>query len=74
MHIIFLKVITLKEKKRVKIDGITSCYRNVSYGIPQGTVLGPVLFTIYQNDLQNLYVAGLIISFGDDKANNLQSR
>lgn len=55
-------------KQYVKIDNSLSTYELVTYGVPQGTVLGPVLFIIYMNDILTQKSAGEIISFADDTA------
>ena len=40
-------------KQRVVIDGYCSEWKDVSSGEPQGSVLGPILFIIFTNDIDN---------------------
>ena len=39
--------------QRVKVDGIRTDYVNINRGVPQGTVFGPVLFSVIINDIND---------------------
>ena len=53
-------------KQCVSLNGVMSDFKLVTYGVPQGSILGPLLFLLYINDIVNCSEHLFFILFADD--------
>ena len=60
--IIFLS----NRKQRVVVDGKTTYYADINSGVPQGTILGPLLFSLMVNDIKLVDSNYKIVKHADD--------
>ena len=65
--LLLLKNYLENREQRVVLNGQTSEWRKIMSGVPQGSVLGPLLFLIYINDLPDV-INSLCKIFADDKS------
>ena len=63
-----------KRKQRVCVGGEFSAWSEIKRGVPQGSILGPLLFTLYVNDLPQMVKQGEVRQYADDTTLSLASK
>ena len=62
----FLNLFLKDRKQNVRINNIFSAFQNILSGVPQSSILGPILFNIFLNDLFLSIKKSDLHSFADD--------
>ena len=60
--------------QRCNVNGNLSTFSTVSCGVPQGSILGPLLFLMYINDLHNCLRDAAPRMFADDTNRTLSAK
>ena len=61
-----IKNYLLNRKQITKFNNVKSDSKNIMFGVPQGSVLGPLIFLLYINDIVNSAFEGETVVFADD--------
>ena len=57
-----------KRKQRVKIGSFKSDWKELDKGVPQGSILGPLIFNIFMNDIFYLVKNANLYNYADDNS------
>ena len=55
-------------KQRVKVSGSASSWTQIMKGVPQGSIMGPIIFNIFMNDIFCAIKDGFVYNYADDNS------
>ena len=58
----------------MKIGNVKSEWQQISKGVPQGSILGPLIFNIFMNDLFYFVKRGNLFNYADDNSLSVNSK
>ena len=64
--LIFIQDYLSNRSQRTKVNSEYSLYRDIKHGVPQGSILGPLLFNIFLNDIFLFVKDSKITNYADD--------
>jgi len=62
----WFKSYLINRKQMVKINNVVGHESSINYGVPQGSVLEPILFILYINSICDINIDGLVVTYADD--------
>lgn len=63
-----LHYVTLTYSHKGNVVKVSSEYKEIHMGVPQGSILGPILFLIYTNELDMLTSDAFLVMYADDQS------
>ena len=64
--VLWLKDYLSDRRQRVMVNGDSSKWDTIKYGVPQGSILGPLLFIMFTNDMVDIIRNSNVLLYADD--------
>ena len=61
-----VQLVEISHNDGKEVKSFKSTSQRITYGVPQGSILGPLLFLLFINDLKSFITSGHVINFADD--------